>query len=310
MKAISLKTAAATSFAVLLSLSCSQNVAPAVSEVLIPLPVAPVNAGSVLVNLEDAMRSLESTYGITIGRAGQKAGFNFIDARYHIQCRQPSQLELTCLQEAIKKSGSAHRGRGRTGIAIYFLTDPLCCGVLADWALDQNNRPAIFVEAAAKSNELEYIFLHELAHNSAYRMGFDPSCSENWHLSSKLGWTKFRNPDTNETGWFINLKDGTTYKKSSVSNDWVRVNGRGQPLNPAGVRVKRQIDAERCSRMEIMKQARVTPISSYFPTPMEVYAEGMAHYRQSEEKRALLKWHSPELFKIIEHEQQRESRKN
>lgn len=214
-----------------------------------------------------------------------------------------------CLRDAIEKSGSAHRERRRnTGIAIYFLTDPLCCGAAADWGMDQNNRPAIFIEASARFNDLQYVFLHELAHNSTYRLGFDPSSSASWKLSSKLGWTNYYNPDTNETGWSIKLTDGTSYKKSSVSSDWVRVNGRGQPLNSEGVRVRHQVEAQQCSPAQIMERAEVAPITTYFQNPLEVYAEAMAHYRASEEKRTLLKCRSSKLFEIIEKEDQRDRR--
>lgn len=303
---IFLKTVVATSFGILLSLFLAKNIAPAVSEALVPLPVSPINR-SVALSTDEVIDSLQSTYGIRIGRAGQKAGLKTTDAQYRIKCRQPSQFELMCLRQAIEKSGSAIRTKGRsTGIAIYFLTDPLCCGAAADWGIDQNDHPAIFIEAAARSDELQYIFLHELAHNSAHRLGFDPSSPASWKLSSKLGWTNYYNPDTNESGWSIKLTGPETYKRSSVSADWVRVNGRGQPLNSDGVRVKHQVDAEHCSAMQIMERAQVTPITTYFPNPMEVYAEAMACYRDSEEKRTLLKCHSPQLFEIIEKEDQRD----
>lgn len=86
-----LKTAVAASFAILLCLSLIKCTTPAVSEVLVPRPVPPIDG--VAMSTDEAMNSLESTYGISIGRAGQKAGLQTTSAQYRIKCRQPSRFE-------------------------------------------------------------------------------------------------------------------------------------------------------------------------------------------------------------------------
>lgn len=275
-------------------------------QVLIPMPSKMERPQ---VTVDDTVNKLESEYGIEIAQAGEKASFSFMDNRYGASCRSPNLIELDCLAKALVKSIPAHQKRGgrSRAVKIYFLSESLCCGARADWGLNQDNRPAIFVEPNSSVNNLTLAFIHELAHNTAYRLGFNPSDSDSWYMLSRLGWSAFANPDTGERGWLIKLGDGNTYKVCTVMpKKWVRTNKLGQPLDENGCLVKRQIDGQLLEMRDVSAKAIVRPISLYFPTPMEVYAEGLTYYRASATSRQFLEHSSPELFKLMELEHQRD----
>lgn len=273
---------------------------------ILPIPPAPPmsRAGHPGISI----LSLETEYGISISRQDEKAGIYMKNANYKISCREPSIIELEHLALALQKSKPAQRGkRARNlGVKFYFLRQPLCCGARADWSLDHTGRAAIFVEPEYSEKELTYTFIHELAHNSAYRLGYNIEDPSAWRMARRLGWTMFNNPDTGEQGWSIRLKNSHTYKKSSVFSSWVRVDGSGRPLDRSGMRVKRQSEAAQLTPFMIMQEAQVRPITTYFPNPMEVYAEGLAHYRASDSMRNFLAEQSPDLYQLIEAEHRRD----
>lgn len=227
--------------------------------------------------------------------------------------RQPKLGELLSLSCALEQSYPSHLAAVSArshGVPILFLKEPCIPGSAANWSIDpQTKRPVIKVEPVDNSElsvELERVLIHELAHNSSYRLGWRPIGGEGWKYFSQIGWSYFTNSATGEQGWRILTTDGFGYKRSQVTNHWIRCNSSGQPLSETGATVRRQYEAARLTTRQVREIAIVPPSTSYFPNPMEHFAEGLMMYRYSKETRATLCEQFPALFQVVENADQEE----
>ncbi|MBY0549200.1 MAG: hypothetical protein K2W95_18140 [Candidatus Obscuribacterales bacterium] len=240
-------------------------------------------------------------------------GQNLSTRANHIAIRQPKLGELLCLACALEQSAPSHLATvspRSQGVPILFLKEPCIPGTAANWSIDPGTRsPVIKVEPADDeefSGELERVLIHELAHNASYRLGWRPIGGESWKYFSRIGWSHFINSTTGEQGWRILTNDGFGYKRSQVTNEWVRCNASGQPLSESGTIVRRQYQAVRLSTRQVRDIAVVPPATTYFPNPMEHFAEGLMMYRYSQETRATLQEQFPSLYRIVKAADQEE----
>ncbi len=275
-------------------------------------------------SLEDAWAELElleteieerikSHYGVRVSHCGELTSASPVRSRrssYKLRLRSPMLLELSALETAIEHSVPSFylRSSHEKSLKVYFLQDWNYCAARADWGFDYAGKPAIFVEPAfANAGNfafLKEVFLHELAHNASYNMGFRPKNPGAWKLSKKLGWFYFFNPNARIQGFAIESSDGRLFRQGNSSR-WIRCDRSGLPLSKAGERVRLR-DAERLGANQIRELANVRPVSAYFPNPMEVMAEGLCFFRNNRACRRRLLVESPKLYSIVKEEDQNE----
>lgn len=235
----------------------------------------------------------------------------FIRAKGNDPTRAPKLAELYSLEYGLIHAIPSHLVTDHKGIRIHLFQAKHLNGQRAHWEKNVDRKPEIFIEGPEKGQSivksLERLILHELGHNSAYRVGWNPHHTERWKVTRELGWIPFNNPLTGEQGWAIRSKiDPESQYKLGVNGLWVRCNKQGQPLNENGERVTKQYLAKRLTASEVADIAMVRPATSYFPSPLEVYAEGMMIFRCDKESRAMLKANCPDLYEIVRREDQRE----
>jgi len=134
-------------------------------------------------------------------------------------------------------------------------------------------------------------------------------------ISNAMGWTlsTFRsnpNPASNnqqhETRAVLRDRQGQYWAQES-EDSWRRVVGvlnRGRLINAAFVNESRRLNDS-----QMREQAAIRPSTLYFPSPDEMSSEAFAMYRMSisrpgDNRRALM-FHSPELYRITQNEDQR-----
>lgn len=255
---------------------------------------------------QNVLDELKSIYRIDFSNAGVACkATGMRDAR-------PAKLgELLSLSYALSRSVPSYLSKispRSKSVSIVFLSQPFIYGSVANWTLDSTGSPIVNIEPSDTMDgvNLDRVLVHELAHNACYRLGWRAGVSETWGYFTQLGWKHFHNPVTGEFGWRILTTDGGSFKKISESKGWVRCNDSGQILAASGERVRRLYEAERLSSAEVSQLARVRPVSMYFPTPMEHFAEGMMMYRYSATTHRYLKEHCPALCDVVERADQAE----
>lgn len=262
-------------------------------------------------------REIQNKYGIRLGHDGDLTsgdGYGKFSKRtYSVRVRSAKLAELFALDYALAHSAPSHlvENSGR-GVHVYFLRERRTCGVIAEWGFDRDNQPAIFIEpnyqSTPKGKHLEFVLIHELAHNAEVRMGLDPYCPESWPLARQLGWFSFSNPETGEKGWMMSSTESANhfYKFAQLSGMWVRCNRNGQPLTDNGTRVERQIDARRLSPEQMKNFAAVRPPTLYFCNPMEMVAEALMMLRSSRANRQHFMRANPWLYDLLKRHDQEE----
>lgn len=287
---------------------------------------------------------LSKEYGAKFTKNGETAGLQcvydaatntWIDGTDLVKCRTPSLHELLGIEAALKVTQpSAH------GIKFFIMENQLYKGITegADYHLvpkgcSDNSTPvgspAIFIngetwkkapptEAVASvwqanfnwsRNSIERAVVHELGHHSQSVLdwsndktkatkGFGVTTAE------ELGWTSPK-PFTNDTRKYL-IKDsaGGCWKHELVTGKFfVRMSNKGTPLDEHGKPCEYK-KAQRITNDQMANLAKVTPMTSYLDAPDEVYAEGLAAFRDGD--RANLFKKSPVLYDVIKKADQKE----
>ena len=249
---------------------------------------------------------IQSQYGVNITQDGQPLCTQEDSV---IDTRLPTLAELLSLEFALSHSNPSFlpKKNNSAPLRICFLHQPNCINAIADWLLDAKQKPVIAIEPSDENKvSLESVFLHELSHHSQYRMGLDPSKLGSWKKAKTFGWQFFENPSTGESGWAVISKTNERFKFAPRSNAWVRCNTAGQSLGVDGLRVKHNYEAQQVTSLYVQTHAMVRPATRYFTNPAEVMAEGLMLYRLNEDTRAYLKAVSPELYDLVQTEDQQE----
>jgi len=278
------------------------------------------------------VEELEKRYGVRISRDGQAVRYGTAygaiygqSSNWSMRTRTPNSSELASLEEALAVSNPSHllgKKEGSPGISIYFLKDSGQHQAFADWGLTDDGKPAVFVEPAvahyvsrwrsdqllSSVDKLKAIFVHELSHNSAYRMGYDNLQPDRWKLLKDLGWLPAWNPRTRALEFLIVSKESkdVCFKFSYRTRSFVRCDRGGHFLTDAGSKSDHLRDAVKVPIENLSFLALVPPITYYCFDPMEVFAEAMMAYRLGGVPRAKLKELSPALHDLVRLQDQAE----
>lgn len=258
--------------------------------------------------------NLSDNYGIKVGHNGEFAMVSPTSGgpAQQLRVRSANLAELYALKSALEHSVPSQLSNltGKSSVKVYFLVDWNNFGARADWGFDASKKPAIMVEPNPapflRYSVLQEALIHEFGHNSAYRLGFDMDNCEGWRLVKPLGWKSFFNPRSGNVGFAIITRGGKLYRPLTYER-WIRCNGSGVALKEDGTSAYPRISqAQRLSTDEIREAAVIKPISSYFPNPMEMYAEGVSYFRRGEKYRKYLLDESPELYRLVKEQDQLE----
>ncbi len=103
------------------------------------------------------------------------------------------------------------------------------------------------------------------------------------------------------TDWLMQGKNGELFRYGKDhckdTKVWVKCDKDGNPLDKNGKTVDTFKEAKQYKRTEVADAALVKPLTSYFPNPIEMYAEGLMLYRLGNDRREELLRDSPTLYK-------------
>ncbi|MBX9686830.1 MAG: hypothetical protein K2X27_09020 [Candidatus Obscuribacterales bacterium] len=275
---------------------------------------------------DNKLISIEKTYSIEIGKSGSEvdetAYGQMHQTAHEVPLRTPKLGELYTLEYALEHSipsqhmGSALQSRG---VSIYFLDQnkPLTA---SEWGYDKKGKPALFIERGVSfGRSLEENLMHQLSHNSAFRMGWNPYESWSWPMAKQLGFIYAGDPNITDitfngykttlprkpsAAWLLKSSEGPDFFYKQIDfEQWMRCDKNLQLLddngNPVSMNQARKLSAER-----IRNFALIRPVTSEFSTPPEVFADALAMFRSDKECRAELLEISPLLYKLVrDHDQ-------
>lgn len=244
----------------------------------------------------------------------------------YVKTRMPRLDELAGVQAALKHSAPAQLIENKSdseGVKFYFLKEK-AIGAAAFYTTDSQGKPAVFMEpgerypteVGAKADQvrgtIQAVLTHELAHNSQRKTGWDDPDSKSV-LAAKIGWVKSTTADE----YYFKDKQGHLFKNEENSSikkpDFVQCNEKGQPVDAKGHVVSqdkakhlRAGDENDSGADTMFGNALVRPVTHYFPTPTEMFADGMQGLRLDEAHRANLQRESPILYNTCKQQDQRE----
>lgn len=247
-------------------------------------------------------------------------------ANGYVKTRLPRLDELAGVEAALKHSAPAQlieNHGGSEGVKFYFLKEK-AIGAAAFYTTDSAGKPAVFMEpnnrypteVGAQGNQIrgtiQAVLTHELAHNSQHKMGWDDPETKA-AVAAKIGWVKSETSDE----YYIKDKQGHLFKNAETSSlkqpDYVQCNIKGEPVDAKG----NVVDASQAKHLRsgdendrgsdtMFGNALVRPVTHYFPTPTEMFADGMQAFRLDEAHRANLLRESPLMYRACMQEDQKE----
>lgn len=294
-----------------------------------PISSSPAEIDLQLEKLQQSkIDNLEKLYAVRIGKTGSavsETAYGQMHLTAHcVPVRSPKLGELCVLEYALehsKPSQLTNISSRSKGINIYFLNKKQPFSV-SEWGYDGSGKPSIFIEAKkgiSFGHTLEEHLMHQLSHNSEYRMGWNPYESWKWPMAAKLGWVFSGDPHSTELtinghtrtlqrqdefAWLIKSSEGPNFLYKPLDDEsWVRCNSALVPLDENGQAVA-ESKAKKLSSEKVRQYALIRPLSLENPTPPEVLADALALFRADRESRAELLHISPPLYKLTrEHDQ-------
>jgi hypothetical protein len=266
-----------------------------------------------------------------------------VDTNVLILARQPRLFELYGIEAALKRSAPSNLAPGdQTGIKFYFLKGSLYKGEnhFAYYTTDKDRRAAIYITAGTTDklrpteqdapafamptrygrdgtffDTVESLLLHELSHNHQVRMGWNKDPDKRKQMTEATGFASYVDGKTDQTIYLIKVKAKEQplqyYRLDSRSvpekdKRWYRTDAAGKWLDGAGHEVDTEEKAASLTNKQVALQALVTPSSNYFDTPDEIFAEAMKALRMGGDARQSLYILSPQLYKLVKEEDQKE----
>ena len=241
-----------------------------------------------------------------------------------VLCRAPRLNELYGIEAALYRAQPSHMGKdGGKPLKFYFLTDDLTKGErpLASWRANRNGRPAIhyypgscdgrpILERDAPFNpkaslghaygSIEALTLHEISHNHQNNIGWWTDLQKD--EADKFG---FRDCGTDSDGnriWALK----STRKDSNGEPVYYRWNEKTSVYVACDETGNDIVGEPEISKSALRKIAAHRPMTYYFPSPSETYAEGVMVYRLGGVYRASLLKENPGLYKVVKRLDQKE----
>ncbi len=269
---------------------------------------------------------LESTFGVSFSADGEVVDQQWLknakgewEQGADVKARLPRLNELYGIAAALYRAQPSHKAKGSPTAAIkfYFLTDDLTKGErpLATYRSNRNGAPAIHfypnstngrpvLEIDAQFDptrsmghaygSIEALTLHEISHNHQHVIDWWTVVEKD--VADELGFVS-----TGE-GWAVKArtkdKSGNhhLYRKNDKTDKWMR-------CDPAGKEIAGQPEL---TGAEMRKEALNRPMTYYFPSPSETYAEGVMVLRLGGVYRASLLAENPALYAVAKRLDQRE----
>lgn len=285
--------------------------------------------------INEKQRQLSNVFHVSFSRDNQRVIYkNDADKTTEVGTRQPRLDELYGIEAALNKSCPSNfvNNQGE-GIKFNFLKNPtndMSNGAFV--AYDQYNTNAVYIlppgepfaatekdrdvwnkthsrdDQMEEAGSLQGLLVHELVHNMQTKLGwYDSSYERANQIAQKFGWR----PIPNEPGEFmIQDRQGLLYRAYIPSttlrpHTWYRCDERGKPLDCWGKPTDKE-HALKVSGEAMMAQAKVKPVSDYYPNPFEMFAEGVTHFRLGSRTRRDLMAKSPTFYQVIKDEDQAE----
>ncbi|CAN5691433.1 hypothetical protein BH10CYA1_BH10CYA1_04250 [soil metagenome] len=244
----------------------------------------------------------------------------------YVKTRMPRLDELAGVEAALKHSAPAQLKENRSdteGVKFYFLKEK-AIGAAAFYTTDSDGKAAVFMEPGKRyptevgaqgdqvRGSIQAVLTHELAHNSQHKTGWnDPETKA--AVAAKIGWVKSENSDE----YYFKDKQGHLFKNFETSPlkqpDYMQCNIKGEPVDEKG----KVVDASKAKHLRggdendrsadtMFGNALVRPVTHYFPTPTEMFADGMQAFRLDQAHRANLLRESPLMYRACKQEDQKE----
>lgn len=241
-----------------------------------------------------------------------------------VKARKPRLNELYGIEAALYRAQPSHMNKdGGRGIKFYFLLDDLTKGErpLASYRSDRNGRPAIHYypgacdgravierDAAFNPNQplghsyasIEALTLHEMGHNHQRIVDWWNTLEKD--EAPKLGYRDCGNDKDGNRIWALesSKKDSAgeamLYRLNSKTGKWYHCDN-------SGTAVKGEAEL---SKAEMRKIAAHKPMTYYFPSPGELFPEGLMAYRLGGDYRASLLNENPALYDVVKRLDQKE----
>lgn len=282
--------------------------------------------------VDSKMRDLKLRYKVSFGKENERTshgGFGPLTKESgYVKARRPRLDELYGVEAAIKHSMPSHLLGGRQsgkGIKFYFLKEIRVTGAFADFGFDRKRKPACFIEPSFSRLQtypteedapqgmnvrtLEGLLVHELAHNSMKRMGLDVYNTDRWKMARKIGWQPFYNSRTGESSWRFKSSEGSdVYYKFYAYREgmWIRCDSSGRLLKKDGSRARNIRNAYSISNKQMRNVADMHPCTTYFQSPLEMFADSLMLYRLKSGTRKRLRNMNRRLYEIVKEYDQKE----
>jgi hypothetical protein len=249
--------------------------------------------------VDKKMSELTSTFGVKFSEADEVVDKQWVKNEkdewvrgVEVKARLPHLNELYGIEAALYRAQPSHKARApsKDALKFYFLTDDLTKGErpLATYSSSRNGGPGIcfymgstagrvVIERDAKFDptlsmghgyaSIEALTLHEISHNHQHVMDWWTSVEKD--VAEEFGFVKAGD------GWAIKAKDKDKsgahllYRRREKDHKWYRCDGDGKPID----------GQPELTGSEMRKVALNRPMTYYFPTPSETYAEGLMIYR-------------------------------
>lgn len=239
-----------------------------------------------------------------------------------VVARAPRLNELYGIEAALYRAQPSQKAKGGgKGIKFYFLTDDLTKGErpLASWRANRDGRPAIHFYPGSTERpvlerempfdptrtmghgygSIEALTLHEISHNHQNVVGWWSDLEKD--EAEKYG---FRDCGTDKDGnriWAVkstktDSNGNPIYYRSNSSGTYTACDENGKDI--AG--------EPEIFRSTLRKIAAHRPMTYYFPSPSETYAEGVMIYRLGGVYRASLLKENPALYEVVKRIDQKE----
>jgi hypothetical protein len=281
---------------------------------------------------------LGKKYHAKYSQNGETAGKQYVMVHGHwtvgtddVKCREPKIGELLATEAVLQRSAPHNEN-----VKFYFTTNELWKGLPE--AADQQPVPvggsdtttppgsaAIFINSDRTQDltplddgyphgthisdhaSLQYILLHEMVHHSQEEMGWNDDVYGSYGAkqAQALGWEKSHASKSTHEEWLLKDKHHHLWKKEKFEGDWIQCDVNGHPVDKDGHPAAPHHEL-RQSDNDMRRGALVTPLDDYFNNPREMFAEGMASYREGITDRYELKKHNPRLYRAMHDADQEE----
>ena len=272
----------------------------------------------------EKMKELEKTFSVTFSKAGDDVVKQWIekaDCSWErgemIKARNPNMIEIHGIQAALYRCQPSDITVNKTGVKFHFLETNYYKDqpVLAYFtSADKDGNPSVFFEPGANKSKpaterdsarfkrdhlmsVEALTTHELSHNHQAKTGwYTPAEKEK--LAKSIGWVPIIDKN-GATDYIMKGKSGEFFRYGKDhckdSKVWVKCDSNGDPLDDKGEKAGSFKAAKQLKRTDVSENALVKPLTYYFPSPLEMYAEGLMMYRLGGKDREQLLKESPAL---------------